>query len=30
MPELYTRLAPWWHLISPPQDYAEEVTFFLC
>ncbi len=29
MPELYTRLAPWWHLISLPEDYAEEVEFFL-
>ncbi len=29
MPKLYDELARWWHLISSPADYAEEVAFFL-
>jgi len=24
----YSELAPWWHLLSPPEDYAEEAAFF--
>lgn len=26
--ELYDRLAPWWPLLSPPEDYAEEAAFY--
>jgi len=25
----YTDLASWWHVISPPEEYAEEATFYL-
>jgi hypothetical protein len=25
----YTDLAPWWHLISPPEEYAEEAAFYM-
>lgn len=25
---LYTDLAPWWHLLSRPEDYAEEAAFY--
>jgi len=28
MPSLYDELAPWWPLISAPQDYAEEAAFY--
>lgn len=28
LPRLYTELADWWHLLSAPQDYAEEAAFF--
>src|SRR5262245_21234981 len=27
--KFYTELADWWLLVSPPEDYAEEVEFFL-
>jgi len=27
-PKLYAELAPWWHLLSSPEDYAEEAAFF--
>jgi len=27
--KFYNDLASWWHLISDPADYAEEVAFFL-
>jgi SAM-dependent methyltransferase len=26
---MYGELARWWHLISPPEDYAEEAAFYL-
>lgn len=26
--ELYSSLAPWWPLLSPPTDYAEEAAFY--
>jgi predicted O-methyltransferase YrrM len=26
--KLYDELAEWWHLISPPAEYAEEAAFF--
>lgn len=29
MTSFYDQLADWWHLISPPEDYSEEVAFFL-
>jgi trans-aconitate methyltransferase len=29
MPKLYDELAVWWHLVSNPAEYAEEVAFFL-
>lgn len=29
LPHLYTDLAPWFHLLTAPADYAEEATFFL-
>ena len=29
MPKLYTQLATWWPLLSPPDDYIDEATFFL-
>jgi SAM-dependent methyltransferase len=29
MSKLYNELAVWWPLVSPPEDYAEEVAFFL-
>jgi SAM-dependent methyltransferase len=29
MTRFYTELATWWHLISSPDDYREEVDFFL-
>src|SRR4030095_9836008 len=29
MSKLYTELAPWWPLLSPVPDYAEEAAFFL-
>lgn len=28
MPKLYTELAAWWPLLSPPDGYLEEVSFF--
>lgn len=28
MPALYDQLAEWWPLISAPEDYAEEATFY--
>jgi SAM-dependent methyltransferase len=28
MLKLYTELATWWPLLSPPSDYADEATFF--
>lgn len=28
MPLLYEDLAPWWPLISPPEEYAEEAAFY--
>lgn len=28
MPKLYDALAPWWPLLSPPDEYTEEGTFF--
>lgn len=27
--QFYDELGSWWHLISPPEDYAEEARFFL-
>jgi SAM-dependent methyltransferase len=27
-PKLYTDLAAWWPLLSPPEDYAEEAAFY--
>jgi SAM-dependent methyltransferase len=27
-PKLYTELASWWPLLSPPADYAEEAAFY--
>lgn len=29
MPKMYDELAAWWPLISPPEDYEDEATFFL-
>lgn len=29
MTKLYDELATWWHLLSPPEDYADEAAFFL-
>ena len=26
LPKLYSELAPWWQLLSPPADYAEEAA----
>lgn len=28
LPRLYTELADWWPLLSPPEDYAEEAEFY--
>src|SRR5688500_5751641 len=28
MLKLYSELATWWPLLSPPEDYVEEVSFF--
>jgi hypothetical protein len=28
-PKMYTELASWWPLLSPPGDYAEEAAFYL-
>lgn len=28
MPKLYRELAPWWPLVSRPEDYEEEAAFF--
>ena len=28
MPKLYTDLAPWWPLLSAPEDYEEEAAFY--
>ena len=28
-PLMYGPLARWWHLLSPPEDYAEEAAFYL-
>lgn len=28
IPRLYTDLAPWFHLLTAPEDYAEEAEFF--
>lgn len=27
-PKLYGELAPWWHMLSAPEDYAEEADFY--
>lgn len=27
-PKMYRELASWWHLLSPPSEYAEEAAFF--
>src|SRR5690349_17665822 len=27
--KLYEELAEWWPLLSPPEDYVDEITFFL-
>jgi trans-aconitate methyltransferase len=29
LPKLYTELADWWQVLSVPEDYAEEVQFYL-
>ena len=29
MQKLYRELAGWWPLLSPPEDYAEEATFYM-
>lgn len=29
MHKMYTTLASWWHLLSPPDEYREEADFFL-
>ena len=26
--KLYTELAPWWSLVTPPSDYAQEASFY--
>jgi SAM-dependent methyltransferase len=26
--KMYSELAPWWHLLSPPDEYVEEAGFF--
>lgn len=28
LPRLYSQLASWWHLLSAPEDYADEARFF--
>lgn len=28
MPKMYMELAPWWHLLSPLDEYQDEVAFF--
>ncbi len=28
LPRMYRDLAPWWHLLSPPSDYAEEAAWY--
>jgi RimJ/RimL family protein N-acetyltransferase/ubiquinone/menaquinone biosynthesis C-methylase UbiE len=28
LPRLYTELAPWFHLLTAPEDYAEEAEFY--
>ncbi len=28
LPRLYQEFASWWHLLSPPEEYAEEAAFF--
>ena len=28
MPSMYKELASWWHLLSPPADYADEARFY--
>ncbi|MEW6717806.1 MAG: class I SAM-dependent methyltransferase [Chloroflexota bacterium] len=28
LPKLYTDLAAWWHVLSVPEDYAEEAEFY--
>lgn len=28
LPRLYTELAPWYHLLTAPEDYAEEAAFY--
>lgn len=28
LPRMYTDLAPWWHLLSAPEEYAEEAAFY--
>lgn len=28
-PLMYNELADWWHLLSPPEEYAEEAAFYL-
>jgi SAM-dependent methyltransferase len=29
MLKMYNELAPWWPLLSPPEEYAEEAAFFM-
>src|SRR5215211_162722 len=29
LPRLYTDLADWFHLLTPPQEYGEEAAFYL-
>lgn len=29
LPRMYTDLAPWWHLLSPPEEYDEESSFYI-
>lgn len=28
LPRMYTEIADWWHLLSAPEDYAEEADFY--
>src|SRR6476620_3794374 len=28
MNQMYTEIASWWHLLSSPEDYADEFEFF--
>ena len=29
LPRMYTDLADWFHLVTPPEEYAEEAGFYL-